>query len=72
MPTGPSLIRQADAERLLRAARRAGYKRARFVSYPDGRVEVTAESDGVEFGVQPIDEDHDAAINARLDKLGQD
>ncbi|RWN41633.1 hypothetical protein LRP31_06685 [Mesorhizobium mediterraneum] len=39
-----ALITQADATRLFKAAKLAGYDRARFVSYPDGRVEVLVET----------------------------
>jgi hypothetical protein len=38
-----ALIRKADAARLLRAARESGYKRARVIVHPDGRVEVVAD-----------------------------
>ena len=39
-----AIIPQADATRLLKAAKAAGYERARFISHPDGRLEVVAEN----------------------------
>lgn len=47
MARRPALIRQSDATRLLKAARAAGYTRARLTGHPDGRVEVVGE-DGPE------------------------
>lgn len=44
MANRAALITQADATRLFKAAKLAGYDRARFVSYPDGRVEVLVET----------------------------
>jgi hypothetical protein len=44
MANRPALISQADATRLFKAARSAGYERAKFVSYPDGRIEVQVET----------------------------
>lgn len=38
-----ALIQQADATRLLKAAKAAGFARARLIRHPDGRVEVVAE-----------------------------
>jgi tRNA(Phe) wybutosine-synthesizing methylase Tyw3 len=37
------LIRKADAARLLKAARESGYKRARVIAHPDGKIEVIAD-----------------------------
>ena len=39
-----ALITQADATRLFKAAKSAGYERAKFVSYPDGRIEILVET----------------------------
>lgn len=36
-------IRQGDATRIFRAARNAGYARARLITHPDGRIEFVAE-----------------------------
>ena len=70
-PAAP--FRQIDADRLFKAAHRAGYSRAKFVSYPDGRIEITAEDDGrATVSVAAIAVDHDALINSRLDALGED
>jgi len=44
MANRSALIRQADATRLFKAAKSAGYERATFTSYPDGRVEVLVET----------------------------
>ena len=40
MANRAALIRKADAARLLKAARESGYKRARVIAHPDGRVEI--------------------------------
>lgn len=60
------------AESLFKAAHRAGYSRAKLVTYPDGRIEITAEADASTIAVSSIDIDHDAVINSRLDALGED
>ncbi|RUW01099.1 MULTISPECIES: hypothetical protein [unclassified Mesorhizobium] len=36
-------ITEADASRFLKAAKSAGFERARIVSHPDGRIECTVE-----------------------------
>lgn len=46
MSNRPAFMTQADANRLFKAARSAGYDRTRIVSYPDGRREVIAETVG--------------------------
>ncbi|MFG1287914.1 transcription factor iiib subunit [Xanthobacter versatilis] len=51
MAKRPALIQQSDATRLFKAARAAGYARARLITHPDGRVEIIGE-DGPE-AVQP-------------------
>jgi tRNA(Phe) wybutosine-synthesizing methylase Tyw3 len=38
-----SPITKSDATRLLKAAREAGYRRARVIGHPDGRIEVVAD-----------------------------
>jgi hypothetical protein len=38
-----ALIPQSDATRLFKAARKAGYARARLIRHPDGRIEVIGE-----------------------------
>ncbi|MCG8272554.1 transcription factor iiib subunit [Aquamicrobium sp. NLF2-7] len=38
-----ALIPQSDATRLFKAARAAGYSRARLIRHPDGRIEVVGE-----------------------------
>ncbi|TGQ94648.1 hypothetical protein EN851_03590 [Mesorhizobium sp. M8A.F.Ca.ET.208.01.1.1] len=50
MANRAALITQADATRLFKAAKLAGYDRARFVSHPDGRIEVLVETAAVERG----------------------
>lgn len=37
-------IRQGDATRIFRAARNAGYARARLITHPDGRIEYADNS----------------------------
>lgn len=44
MANRPALITKADATRLFKAAKDAGYDRARFMTYPDGRTEVVVEA----------------------------
>lgn len=60
-------ICQADADRLFKAAMRAGYNRAKFVSYPDGRIELIAEKGSGELSSPSIDIDHDTIIRSRLE-----
>ncbi|MDQ0512705.1 hypothetical protein QOZ99_003617 [Angulomicrobium amanitiforme] len=43
MARRPALIPQSDATRLFKAARAAGYARARLISHPDGRLEIVGE-----------------------------
>lgn len=43
MANRAALIRKADAARLLKAARESGYKRARVIAHPDGKIEVIAD-----------------------------
>lgn len=43
MANRPSAITQSDATRLFKAARAAGYTRARIIGHPDGRIEVIGE-----------------------------
>ncbi|PZU85012.1 MAG: transcription factor iiib subunit [Shinella sp.] len=38
-----SIILQSDANSLFKAARAAGYSRARFINHPDGRTEFIGE-----------------------------
>lgn len=38
-----ALILQSDATRLFKAARDAGYARARLITHPDGRIEMVGE-----------------------------
>lgn len=44
MAPRPAMIKQADASRLLKAARSAGFNRARIITHPDGRYELVAEN----------------------------
>lgn len=37
-------IRQTDATRLFKAAKAAGFGRARLITYPDGRIEIIGEN----------------------------
>lgn len=55
MANRTALIKKADAARLLRAARESGFKRARVIAHPDGKVEVIAD-DVVETGEQHANE----------------
>lgn len=43
MAKRPALIPQSDATRLFKAARAAGYARARLIRHPDGRIECVGE-----------------------------
>ncbi len=43
MAKRPALIPQSDATRLFKAARAAGYARARLITHPDGRIEIVGE-----------------------------
>ena len=43
MANRPASIRQTDATRLLKAAKAAGYARARLTTHPDGRIELVGE-----------------------------
>lgn len=38
-----ALIQQSDATRLFKAARKAGYARARLIRHPDGTIEIVGE-----------------------------
>lgn len=49
-----SLIRQRDTARLLRAAKAAGFGRARVINYPDGRIEVVGENGAAPIPEEPI------------------
>lgn len=44
MANRPGQLRQTDATRYLKAARNAGYSRARVITHPDGRIEIVAEN----------------------------
>ena len=44
MANRQAAIKQADATRLFRAAKNAGFGRARLITYPDGRVEIIGEN----------------------------
>lgn len=37
-------IKQTDATRLFKAAKAAGFGRARLITYPDGRIEIIGEN----------------------------
>lgn len=37
-------IKQTEATRLFKAAKAAGFGRARLITYPDGRIEIIGES----------------------------
>ncbi len=43
MANRPAFMTLADAARIFKAAKSAGYNRTKMVSYPDGRREVVAE-----------------------------
>lgn len=43
MARQPAIIPQSDATRLFKAAKAAGYARARIIVHPDGRIEVIGE-----------------------------
>jgi len=45
-----SAIKQTEATRLFKAAKAAGFDRARIIKYPDGRTEVIGESGPAEVG----------------------
>lgn len=44
MSNRAAFMTQADANRMFKAAKTAGYERARVISYPDGRMEVVVET----------------------------
>lgn len=44
MANRQSAIKQTQATRLFKAAKAAGFDRARLITYPDGRVEVIGEN----------------------------
>ncbi len=44
MANRAALFRQADATRLFKAAKSAGYERATVRAFPDGRLEVEVEA----------------------------
>lgn len=43
MAKRPLLLQPSDATRYFKAARAAGYPRARVIAHPDGRIEVVGE-----------------------------
>lgn len=59
MAKRPALIPQADATRLLKAAKAAGYGRARLIRHPDGRIEIVAEE---AFESAPVTEESPFAL----------
>lgn len=44
MSNQPARIKQSDAARLFKAAKAAGFSRARIISHPDGRIEMVGEN----------------------------
>jgi len=56
MAARPALIKQADASRLLKAARSAGFSRARIITHPDGRFELVAENGSASMAEIDVDE----------------
>lgn len=57
MANRAALIRKADAARLLKAARESGYKRARVIAHPDGRVEIIADDAKEDTRLRPSEWD---------------
>lgn len=51
MANQPAAIKQTDATRLLKAAKAAGFGRARLIKHPDGRIEIIGED-----GPAPVSE----------------
>lgn len=47
-----SLIPQSELTRFFKAAKAAGFARARFTSYPDGRIEIVGEEGSAELLTQ--------------------
>lgn len=47
--SSPALITQTDAKRLFKAARDAGFVRAKLTKYPDGRIEIIGENGSEEI-----------------------
>lgn len=43
MAPRPALVTQADQARIIKAAKQAGCYSAKYVAYPDGRVEISYE-----------------------------
>ena len=66
-----SIFTQSDASRLFKAARSAGYGRARLIGHPDGRIELIGEdaSDGVTTSPS---EDLDRELAEFEERHGQD
>lgn len=47
-------IRQTDATRLFKAAKAAGFGRARLITYPDGRIEIIGENGPLPTAEAPL------------------
>lgn len=43
MANRQAVIKQAEAKRYFKAAKEAGFGRARLITYPDGRIEIIGE-----------------------------
>lgn len=54
MRTRTATIKQADAKRLMKAAREAGFERATLTTYPDGRIEIVGEAGSASAADAPL------------------
>lgn len=52
MANRQAAIKQTDATRLFKAAKAAGFGRARLITYPDGRIEIIGENGPAPTGGQ--------------------
>lgn len=52
--TNRSALKQGDATRLFKAAKAAGFGRARLITYPDGRIEIIGENGPVSTVETPL------------------
>lgn len=56
MANRPAIIKQSDATRLMKAAKAAGFPRARIILHDDGRIEVIAETVEAEAQASLLDQ----------------
>ena len=54
MANRQAAIKQTYATRLFKAAKQAGFGRARLITYPDGRIEIIGENGPVPTAEAPL------------------